>query len=122
FAGVLHGSSHAPSRDRSANAWSRRARLGSMRATRQPTRRATQRSMADPSDPGTSHTVTVPNSIDMVALLGPGDEHLDAIERAFDADVHVRGNRITLRGEPAEVALAERLLDEMVTIIRTGQG
>ena len=26
------------------------------------------------------------------------------------------------RGEPAEVALAERLLDELVTIIRTGQG
>ena len=38
------------------------------------------------------------------------------------ADVHVRGNRITLYGEPGEVALAERLLDELVTIIRTGQG
>ena len=34
----------------------------------------------------------------------------------------MRGNRITLRGEPGEVALAERLLDELVTIIRTGQG
>ncbi|HSJ19262.1 MAG TPA: PhoH family protein, partial [Nocardioidaceae bacterium] len=29
---------------------------------------------------------------------------------------------ITLRGESAEVALAERLMDELVTIIRTGQG
>jgi phosphate starvation-inducible PhoH-like protein len=34
----------------------------------------------------------------------------------------VRGNQVTLRGEPAEVALAERTLDELVTIIRTGQG
>ena len=34
----------------------------------------------------------------------------------------MRGNRITLHGAPAEVALAERLLDELVTIIRTGQG
>ena len=34
----------------------------------------------------------------------------------------MRGNRITLTGESAEVALAERLLDELVTIIRTGQG
>ncbi len=70
----------------------------------------------------TRHTVTVPSSVDMVSVLGPGDEHLDQIERAFDADIHVRGNRITLEGEPGEVALAERLLDELVTLIRTGQG
>ena len=69
-----------------------------------------------------SHTVVVPNSINMVALLGPGDEHLTLIEKAFKADVHVRGNQVTLRGETAEVALVERLLDELVTIIRTGQG
>jgi phosphate starvation-inducible PhoH-like protein len=68
------------------------------------------------------HTVVVPNSISMVALLGPGDENLSLIEKAFDADIHVRGNLVTLRGAPAEVALAERLLDELVTIIRTGQG
>jgi phosphate starvation-inducible PhoH-like protein len=74
------------------------------------------------TDQGTTHTVVVPNSIDMVALLGPGDEHLGLIEKAFAADVHVRGNRIALRGEPAEVALVERLLEELVAIIRTGQG
>jgi len=68
------------------------------------------------------HTIVVPASIPMVALLGPGDEHLVLIEKAFNADVHVRGNEITLRGEPAEVALAERLVDELVTLIRTGQG
>ena len=70
----------------------------------------------------TRHTVVVPNSIDMVSLLGPGDEFLGLIEESFDADVHVRGNRITLYGEPGEVALAERLLDELVSLIRTGQG
>ncbi|GAB2882945.1 PhoH family protein [Nocardioides pacificus] len=68
------------------------------------------------------HTVTVPASINMVSLLGPGDEHLGLVEGSFAADIHVRGNRITLEGEPGEVALAERLLDELVTIIRTGQG
>ena len=72
--------------------------------------------------PTAKHTVVVPNSINMVSLLGPGDEHLGLIEQAFDADIHVRGNRITLTGEPAEIALAERLLDELVAIIRTGQG
>src|SRR3954447_16587428 len=70
----------------------------------------------------TKHTVVVPNSINMVSLLGPGDEFLGIIEGAFDAEIHVRGNRITLYGEPGEVALAERMLDELVTIISTGQG
>ncbi len=70
----------------------------------------------------TRHTVVVPNSIDMVSLLGPGDEHLGMIERGFSCEIHVRGNRITLAGDPGEVALAERLLDELVAIIRTGQG
>ncbi|HET8561792.1 MAG TPA: PhoH family protein [Marmoricola sp.] len=79
-------------------------------------------SKSDTHERQTTHTVVVPNSVNMVAVLGPGDEHLSLIENAFDADVHVRGNQITLRGEPAEVALAERLLDELVTIIRTGQG
>ena len=72
--------------------------------------------------PMTSHVVVVPNSINMVQLLGPRDAHLGLMEEAFAADLHVRGNEITLRGEPAEVALAERMLDEIVTIIRTGQG
>jgi phosphate starvation-inducible protein PhoH and related proteins len=68
------------------------------------------------------HAIVVPSSIPMVALLGPRDEHLTLIEKAFSADIHVRGNQVTLRGAPAEVALVERLLDELVTIIRTGQG
>jgi phosphate starvation-inducible protein PhoH and related proteins len=72
--------------------------------------------------PTTKHTVVVPNSINMVSLLGPGDEFLGIIEGAFDAEIHVRGNRISMQGEPGEVALAERLLEELVTIIRTGQG
>jgi phosphate starvation-inducible PhoH-like protein len=70
----------------------------------------------------TKHTVVVPASINMVSLLGPGDEHLSLIENAFGADVHVRGNQITLNGESSQIALVERLLDELVTIIRTGQG
>ena len=68
------------------------------------------------------HIVDVPNSINMVALLGPNDEHLALIESGFDADIHVRGNRVTLRGQSHELALAERLIDELVAILRTGQG
>src|SRR5215203_3195244 len=78
--------------------------------------------MTNSSTHQTRHTVVVPNSIDMVSLLGPGDEHLGMIERSFGCEIHVRGNRITMHGDPGEAALEERLLDELVAIIRTGQG
>ncbi|MGH3413045.1 MAG: PhoH family protein [Marmoricola sp.] len=78
--------------------------------------------MSEPTTDEPVHDVVVPNSINMVALLGPGDAHLRLIEKAFEADIHVRGNQVTLRGDRAEVALVERLLDELVTILRTGQG
>jgi phosphate starvation-inducible protein PhoH and related proteins len=86
------------------------------------TSKASTDSSDDPRSPGTLHTVVVPQSINMVSLLGPGDEHLALIEKALEADIHVRGNQITLTGDPGEVALAERMLDELVTIVRTGQG
>jgi phosphate starvation-inducible protein PhoH and related proteins len=57
-----------------------------------------------------------------VALLGPRDDFLRIIEREFGADVHVRGNTITITGPPSEAALVDRLLEELVTMIRTGQG
>ena len=76
----------------------------------------------NPGDLQTRHTVVVPNSINMVSLLGPGDEFLGILEGAFAVELHVRGNRIALSGAPGEVALAERLLDELIAIIRTGQG
>ena len=84
--------------------------------THRPSTRGTQ------GEDAARHTVVVPNSINMVSLLGPKDENLEIIERAFEADVHVRGNRVTIVGRPAEIALVERLLDELVTILRTGQG
>jgi len=68
-----------------------------------------------------AHSFTIPSSVSAVSLLGPADEFLRIIEGAFDARVHVRGNAVTVTGEPSEAALIERLLDELVTIVRTGQ-
>ena len=67
--------------------------------------------------------MVVPSSLDMVSLLGSGDELLRAVERSFpDVDVHVRGNEVRLSGSAEDVLLVERLLDELVTVLRTGQG
>jgi phosphate starvation-inducible PhoH-like protein len=68
-------------------------------------------------------TVVVPASQPMVAVLGPRDELLRVVETAFPTvDISVRGNEITVSGEPGEVALVERFYDEMTAVLRTGQG
>ncbi len=56
-----------------------------------------------------------------MGLLGSADENLRALERTLSADLHVRGNAVTLSGEPADVALAERAISELVAIVASGQ-
>ena len=56
-----------------------------------------------------------------MGLLGSADENLRALERLLTADVHVRGNVVTLSGEPADVALSERVVAELVAIANSGQ-
>jgi len=56
-----------------------------------------------------------------VGLLGSADENLRALERILSADLHVRGNAVTISGEPADVALAERVISELVAIVGSGQ-
>ncbi|MGP3979919.1 PhoH family protein [Streptomyces sp. KR80] len=57
----------------------------------------------------------------MVMVLGSGDSLLRVIEKAFPStDIHVRGNEISVTGESREVALVQRLFDEMMLVLRTG--
>ena len=66
--------------------------------------------------------ITVPASQSMVALLGTSDAFIREIEKAFPTvDILVRGNEIMLAGEPTEVGVAETLLGEMLSVLRTGQ-
>ncbi|CAB5032819.1 MAG: AAA family ATPase [Actinobacteria bacterium] len=66
--------------------------------------------------------ITVPVSQPMVALLGTSAAFIREIEKAFPTvDILVRGNEIMLAGEPTEVGVAETLLGEMLSVLRTGQ-
>jgi phosphate starvation-inducible PhoH-like protein len=56
----------------------------------------------------------------MVDLLGQRDELLKLIESAFPVDVHVRGNEMTVTGEPAEAERVGRLLEELVVLVEHG--
>jgi phosphate starvation-inducible PhoH-like protein len=66
-------------------------------------------------------TITIPDSVPMVALLGSGDELLRLVEAEVDADVHVRGNEISVTGQPADNAFAVRVFDELIALLGTRQ-
>ncbi|WP_343571888.1 PhoH family protein [Mycobacterium sp.] len=75
---------------------------------------------ADPSVSAARSSIDVPPDF-VMGLLGSADENLRALERLLAADLHVRGNAVTLSGQPADVALAERVLAELVAIVAGGQ-
>ncbi|HEY4008431.1 MAG TPA: PhoH family protein [Pseudonocardia sp.] len=64
--------------------------------------------------------LAVPDSA-LLALLGSRDENLRTAEDLLDADVHVRGNELTLTGASADVAFAERVFAELVALASGGQ-
>jgi phosphate starvation-inducible PhoH-like protein len=65
-------------------------------------------------------SMTVPPDL-LMGLLGSADENLRALEAALSADVHVRGNTVSISGSSADVALAERVISELVAIVASGQ-
>ena len=68
----------------------------------------------------TQTRIVVPGAHNMVSLLGSRDELLHVIERAFNSDIHVRGNEITITGDSTENALAASLFEELVALLDAG--
>jgi phosphate starvation-inducible PhoH-like protein len=57
----------------------------------------------------------------MLALLGREDATLRTIEALVPAaDIHVRGDRIAIRGEPGAAALAVEFIEELLAVIGRG--
>ncbi len=65
--------------------------------------------------------ILVPGNQSMVALLGQRDELLKIIEGAFDSQIHVRGNEITITGDEREAERVAQLFEELLEIIGQGQ-
>jgi len=65
--------------------------------------------------------IVVADAKKMVGLLGSNDELLKLVERSVASDVHVRGNEITISGEPAENAKAERIFAELLELVEKGE-
>ncbi|HWO69423.1 MAG TPA: PhoH family protein [Actinomycetota bacterium] len=56
----------------------------------------------------------------MVALLGQHDDFLKLIEQAFDSEILVRGNEITISGPGEEVERVATLFEELITLLEQG--
>nr|NLD40745.1 PhoH family protein [Actinomycetales bacterium] len=68
-----------------------------------------------------TYRVTLPDDVHPVTLFGARDEVLRTIETGFPGvDIHARGNIITLTGPVGDVTMAQRLVEELVPIARTG--
>src|ERR1700739_230452 len=70
--------------------------------------------------PGSTIRIVIPDGHSMVGLLGTRDELLHVIEREFAADIHVRGNEITVSGPLSETELVAKLFDELLESQRRG--
>lgn len=56
----------------------------------------------------------------MVDLLGQRDELLRVVEDAFPVGIHVRGNEITVTGDPVDAQRVGRLFEELVVLLERG--
>ncbi len=55
--------------------------------------------------------------VDPLALLGLNDSNLHVVENRFDAQIVVRGDTITLRGQSEEVEQLERIFKELIFLL-----
>jgi len=67
---------------------------------------------------GVTRRVVLPPDLNHLALLGRHDDHLRALEAQHDVRITARGHDITLRGEERGVAETERVLRELVAMLR----
>ncbi|MPZ00329.1 MAG: AAA family ATPase [Actinophytocola sp.] len=79
-----------------------------------------------PTDPTTATAAPAQSQFTIPAaaaltLLGEADENLIALEKQLDADIHVRGNEVTLTGAQAAVAFAEQVFTELLALAGKGQ-
>ena len=66
-------------------------------------------------------TITAPASVDMALVVGMNDALLHRIEEAFSADIIVRGNTVSIDGDPSEVQLLTKLFSELVKHVDSGE-
>lgn len=65
--------------------------------------------------------LTIPDSVDPTALMGPADALLRHIEEAFDAMVTVRGNQISVVGPAEAVDQVTSVFSRLIRLVEMGE-
>ncbi|MDO4291139.1 MAG: PhoH family protein [Eggerthellaceae bacterium] len=68
----------------------------------------------------TQITLTVPDSLNMAAVVGAHDEILRVLQDAFHARITVRGNVVILEGDPIEVQTLTAVFSDLVKLVEGG--
>ncbi|WP_027882273.1 PhoH family protein [Meiothermus rufus] len=68
----------------------------------------------------TKAVVPLRSSQEALALLGHSDKHLKILRKLLPAQLVVRGQEVQISGAPDQVRLAERVVRDLVTLIRQG--
>ena len=64
--------------------------------------------------------VPLRSSQEALSLLGHGDKNLKTLRKLLPAQLVVRGQEVQITGEPDQVHLAERVIRDLVTLVRQG--
>jgi phosphate starvation-inducible protein PhoH and related proteins len=64
--------------------------------------------------------ILIPGNQSMVALLGQRDAFLKLIESAFESQILVRGNEITITGPEQEAERVAHIFEELLTLLEAG--
>ena len=75
--------------------------------------------MKDADTPVTPRRIRVPAD-GMELLVGPLDENLKTIEATFSVRLRTTGNDVLVDGDPDDVAKAERVLEQLTSMMRDG--
>lgn len=65
--------------------------------------------------------LTIPDSVDMTALMGPADSLLRRIEAMTDATITVRGNQVSVMGEPVEANRVISVFSQLIQMVSLGE-
>jgi len=65
--------------------------------------------------------LVVPPELNMIDLLGQGDDLLRLVEDQFESDISVRGNQITIQGQPGDSQSVSLVFTEMIALIEKGE-
>ena len=69
----------------------------------------------------TNIRLTIPDSVDPTALMGPADALLRRIEEKSEAMICVRGNQVSVTGPAGAVAEATTVFSRLIGLVESGE-